>query len=274
MSDLGAAGLAPWSVASQPLRHLAAMLPRSARPIAATLQMEMMEEVRASPCECDAENAATCASVKQRSDDLSPAAQRRSTVAAVRVHGGHASGIRLSDRERCRRLVTSLPWLGGQLLACITDVSMLFAEVAGASLALVNTVTALVLFVFVLDLALRTYTYRRMLLRSLPAHVDFLVIGVSLILYIVGLVAEAQAQVTSSRGVSASMRSLIVVLRLLRAARALAMLAKAGGAGSAAARQATGENKRRYVDVVCAIAPRTRCAACAAARGFSARAQR
>ena len=59
----------------------------------------------------------------------------------------------------------------------------------------------------------------------------------------------AEAHVTSSRHVSSSLRTLIVALRWLRTARALTMLVKTAGAGSTAARQATGNNKRRFVDL-------------------------
>ena len=66
---------------------------------------------------------------------------------------------------------------------------------------------------------------------------DLTVVGVSIILYVVGVVAEANSHVSSTRGLSAGLRSLVVVLRWLRALRAAAMLYKTSSAASSAARQ-------------------------------------
>ena len=212
----------------------------TARPIAATLAMEMVEpDVAANDPETGG------------STDYSSPLQRRRTVEAVSVYGGLVAGS-LSRRERCRRFVNSLGWQSCQLFACLTALAMLLAEVGGASLAVVNAVTAFVLATFVIDLAVRMYVYRRMLLRSLPFWFDFIVISVSLILYLVGVIAEAHAHVTSSRGVGASLRSLIVALRWLRAARTVAALVRTTSSSTSAARHITGENKRRFVDLVSA----------------------
>ena len=220
----------------------------TARPIAGSLSMEMVGvEVRGADQE----------------QPLSPQMKRQQTLRAVQTRGGHAAGERLSGRERCRRLINSLSWQSGQLIACLADVSMLLADVAGAHLSVVNTVTFFVLLLFCFDLALRAYTFRRMLFRSAWAYFDFTIVGLSVILFVVGVVEEANAHVTSTRGVSASLRSLIVVLRWLRAARAMAMLIKTSSASTSAARQVTGDNKKRYVDLeagfdldLCYVRPR------------------
>ena len=96
-------------------------------------------------------------------------------------------------------------------------------------------VTGLVLLVYVTDLALRAFTFRRMLLRRGWAWFDFIVVTVSVVLFFVSLGAEAAEHTSSSRGVSTGLRSLLVALRWLRALRAAAMLAKTGRAGRAAA---------------------------------------
>ena len=78
--------------------------------------------------------------------------------------------------------------------------------------------------------------------------------------YLVGVVAESNAHATTSRGVGASLRSLLVVLRWLRAARAVAMVLKTAhsGAGTGAARQLTGENKSAVFIAVKAQRPNNR----------------
>jgi hypothetical protein len=178
--------------------------------------------------------------------------ERKETLAAVAVHGGLIAGPRLSPRERTRRLGNSLGWQSGQLLACLVDLIVLFVELSSeVSFAVVNTITALVLLVFVADLALRTFTYRKALLRSCWAYVDFSIVGASLLLFVVGVVAEAEAGAheTSSRRVGTGLRGLVVALRWLRALRATAMLVKTGVSGRAAARQKVSSNKRRFVDL-------------------------
>jgi hypothetical protein len=206
-----------------------------ARPFGATLPVESL----ASPLELESTTAVV---------PVSPTAVH--IARAVRAHGGHAAGVRLSQRERYRRWVHSLGWQSAQLMACVIDLSMLLAESSGAPLALVNTVTGLVLLIFTVDLSVRAFVYRRMLLKSPWAYFDITVVGASLILYLIGIAAEANEHVTSSRGVSASLRGLIVVLRWFRAARALAVMVKTSGTGTTAARQLTGQNKRRFVDLV------------------------
>ena len=215
----------------------------TAKPLAATLEM-----VSVVP---GVELASPAIRSSHQAEMVSPDMQRRRTLAAVEKHGGHAAGIILTPREKCRRFINSLRWQSGQLLACIVDMSMLFADISieDLSFALIDTITGLVLTVFVVDLCLRVYTYRKMLLRSPIAYFDFSIVGLSLLLYFVGIAAEASSHVTSSRGAGAALRSLIIVLRWLRAARAFTILVKTSSAGSSAARNVTGENKKRYVDL-------------------------
>ena len=93
-------------------------------------------------------------------------------MTAVQQHGGRAAGEQLSKREHCRRLLNSLGWQSAQLLACLSDLSMLLADIGGAPLAMVNTVTGFVLLLFSVDLGLRIYAFRRMLLRCACLGLD------------------------------------------------------------------------------------------------------
>ena len=216
----------------------------TARPIASTLRVEILDR---------AENqAAGEPSAPEQVDDDEGSArlQRQRMMQMVQRHGGTAAGVRLSPRERTRRLLLSLWWISGQLLACVCDVSMLIAEFHGASLTLVDVVTFFVLLAFCADLALRAFTYRRMLLRSAWAFFDFTIVGLSVILYLVGLAERVDGgSTTSPRTVGTGLRSLIIALRWVRALRAVSALLRTGGAGRSAARQLTGQNKRRYVDL-------------------------
>ena len=162
---------------------------------------------------------------------------------------GH-TGMRASRRERCRRMLNSLCWQSSQLLAALTDLTVLIIDVStDIPFDAVDTVTGLVLAAFCVDLALRAYTYRWMLLGRPWAWFDFSVVGISVILFITAVAAEASERAVSSQRVSTGLRGLIVALRWLRAMRAALALIRTSTAGQKAARQATGENKRRYVDL-------------------------
>ena len=125
---------------------------------------------------------------ERRSQLVSAAEQRRRTVVLVQEHGGKVVGEQHSSRERCRRFVNSLQWQSTQLLAALLDLAMLFFEMNGGTLAVVNGVTALVLAVFCFDLVLRTYTYRQMLFRSVVAYFDFFIVCAScLMLFMPGM---------------------------------------------------------------------------------------
>ena len=117
----------------------------TAKPLAATLEM-----VSVVP---GVELASPAIRSSHQAEMVSPDMQRRRTLAAVEKHGGHAAGIILTPREKCRRFINSLRWQSGQLLACIVDMSMLFADISieDLSFALIDTITGLVLTVFVVD---------------------------------------------------------------------------------------------------------------------------
>ena len=228
--------------------------------MAATLTVEIMENGECengdsadSPGKPSAGTSAqmnrSSSSPEHLADATSPRLQRQRTLAAVQAHGGHVAGARLTRREQCRRMLNSIWWISGQLAACLCDLGMLIAEINDASLTLVDTVTFFVLLTFCADLGLRWYTYRRMLLRSCWAWFDFTIVGLSVILYLAGLAAGIEGSTTSSRTVGTGLRGLVVTLRWVRAVRAAAMLLKTGSASRSAARQLTGENKRRYVDL-------------------------
>ena len=174
--------------------------------------------------------------------------RRRRTLHAVQMHGGHAAGGRLSRREECRRFTSSLPWQSSQLLAALTDVSMLLYDMAGGPLYLIQTVTGVVLAVYCVDLALRTYAYGKLALRSPCAWFDYIVVASSLVLYLVDLAADA-GRSGGSRSAGVGLRALIVTTRWVRALRVGVVLVRASTNGQLAARHATGENKRRCADL-------------------------
>ena len=129
------------------------------------------------------------------------------------------AGQRLSRREKCRRHLNSLGWQSGQLLACLADIIMLFAEMNGASVHSTNTVTFFVLLIFMVDLALRIYTFRQMLLRRPWAYFDFIVVGLSVIIFFVGVANEAELGVETSdddvQKIGTGLRGLLVFMRWL-----------------------------------------------------------
>ena len=206
-----------------------------ARPLASTLTMEIVGDGDDGP--------------RVSTKVANEAEQRRKTIMAVQEHGGKVVGEQLSSREKAGRFVNSLRWQSAQLCAALLDLAMLIVEVNGGPLAVVNGLTALVLLVFCTDLVMRAYAYREMLFRSVVAYFDFTIVGASLILYLVGVIAEASEHVDTSRSVSASLRGLIVALRWLRALRVMVVVVRSSTSGQRAARQATGANKKRYIDL-------------------------
>ena len=100
-----------------------------------------------------------------------PSLQRRRSEhrrkALVEAQGGKRVGERWTRRQWLRRMLVSAKWQGFLLATAGVDMAMLIVEIhAPRVMPLVNTVTALVLGVFGLDLALRVYTFRSLLLRS------------------------------------------------------------------------------------------------------------
>lgn len=63
------------------------------------------------------------------------------------------------------------------------------------------------------------------------------------------IIAESNEHVSTTANVGSSLRVLIILLRWLRAARIALVLVRANETGRKAARQQTGGNKRRYVDL-------------------------
>ena len=139
------------------------------------------------------ETVGTTSSTAEHSERSASALHRAATLAAVQQDGGHAAGARLSDREHCRRMLLSLRWQAAVLAAAAADVSMLFADLAGAPHSLVLAVTALVLGLFCIDVLLRTFAYRRLLLRSAWFWFDVAVLVASLVGFALSVGAEARA---------------------------------------------------------------------------------
>jgi len=180
-------------------------------------------------------------------EDRRPALERQRTLRAVQA--GRRVAPRLSPRERCRRFTQSIRWQSGQLLAAIIDLTMLIYELNGGLVAVIQTTTILVLLIYSCDLALRAYTYRGMLLRNPWAWFDYSVISFSILMWLLETIVKANAQVTSAQDVSAGLRGLIVFLRWVRSIRIFFLLMRQVKAGQHAARQQTGENKKRYIDL-------------------------
>lgn len=197
------------------------------RPITSVLPVEVLTAEPARP--------SSRASLHRQRSEL-----RRLQLEAVRMHGGRAAGHTQTPRERCRRMLVSAKWQGFLLATALVDITMLVIEVnVAGSQAAVNAVTALVLCIFVVDLVIRGYTYRAHLCRSGWFWFDLLVVGLSIVLYIVGAALSdvsggASTPATVARGGKA-LRGLIVALRWIRSARFAAKLAQTAVSGATSA---------------------------------------
>ena len=190
---------------------------------------------------------------------------RKRTLDAVRRHGGHAGGEVMSARERLRRFVMSIKWQFFLLITALIDVCMLIVESSEGETSAINWITAIVLTIFCIDLGLRAYAYRKLLLRSPWAWFDFIVVGASVILYFVGLAqpedlsvnvtyvaatgtSEAGGATSAARG-GRAVRGLVTALRAMRASRFAAKMLQFSTSAKTGARHLTGENKKRFVDL-------------------------
>ena len=136
------------------------------KPISAVIPVEVLSaeiEMRPRPAE-----------FKRQQSEL-----RKRTLDAVRRHGGHAGGEVMSARERLRRFVMSIKWQFFLLITALIDVCMLIVESSEGETSAINWITAIVLTIFCIDLGLRAYAYRKLLLRSPWAWFDFIVVGAS-----------------------------------------------------------------------------------------------
>ena len=110
------------------------------------------------------------------------------------------------------------------------------------------------LTLFVADLTLRAFAYRKLMLRSVWAYFDVIVVGLSIILYIVGLAqrddlaAATTAPASAARG-GRAVRGIVLALRALRSARFAAKMVQVSKHAKTSARHLTGENKKRFVDL-------------------------
>jgi hypothetical protein len=183
---------------------------------------------------------------------------RKRTLEAVAKHGGRAVGDGLPPRERVRLFVFALKWQLFLLVTALVDVLMLVAEGASSSEetpVAVNVVTAIVLFIFLFDLGLRAYAFRCMMLKRPWAWFDSIVVGVSIVLFVVSLAFESSAASGGGAAASATrggraLRGLMTALRAMRASRFAAKMLQLSSSATAGARHVTGENKQRFVDLV------------------------
>jgi len=182
--------------------------------------------------------------------------KRQEKLEAVQALGGHAAGKRMTGRQRARWMIEGWKWQLFLLVVAFIDIAMLFVELNAGPGAMipVAVVTFVVLFIFVVDLIIRYYAFRNKLFSSFWFWFDFFVVAFSIVLFLIGLgfgstdAEVGQSGSTAARGGKA-LRGMIVALRWLRAARLVIKLTQAKGGASTAARHATGENKKRYVDL-------------------------
>ena len=161
---------------------------------------------------------------------------------------------RLSNREKIRRFLNTMSWQAFMLLVVLVDLSMLLTDVLGGSLRLEQIVTVSVLLVFVADLSLRFYALgSRIFVRQWVSWFDGTIVFVTLVLLIYEAVEEAKTGVASTAvalaRASRTAKTIIYALRVARVVRGLRMLDRVGRGTQAAARQLTGENKKRFVDL-------------------------
>ena len=195
-------------------------------------------------------------------DRTRPRLSNAEMVETVEKEGGKAAGETLTPRMRCHRHLSGIKWQLALILICCLDVAMLVVESAnGSSNVLVHVVTALVLSAFVLDIAIRFYTYRTRLLACHSAasvwfYFDVLVVGASVIFFFWALAIAEEATSTAASATPAAaargakaLRGVILALRWMRSARFATKLLPTSNAGRRAARRITSQNKRRYVDL-------------------------
>ena len=161
---------------------------------------------------------------------------------------------RLSSREKVRRGLNSLHWQAVIMIAVVVDLSMIVVDVAGGPLIPVQVVTGLVLLVFTLDLALRFYALRcRLFFKRWESWFDLVIVVASAALLGVEIVQEMKTGVASSAAAlaraSRAAKSIIISLRVARVVRGIRMATRVGRGTQAAARQLTGENKKRFIDL-------------------------
>ena len=182
--------------------------------------------------------------------------KRQEKLEAVQALGGFAAGKRQTGRQRARWMIEGWKWQLFLLVVAFIDLAMLFVELNAGPGAIipVAVVTFIVLSIFVVDLLIRYYAFRNKLFNSFWFWFDFLVVAFSIVLFLVGLgfgstdADVGQTGSTAARGGKA-LRGMIIALRWLRAARLVMKLTQVKGGASKAARHATGENKKRYVDL-------------------------
>ncbi|KAL1499580.1 hypothetical protein AB1Y20_011780 [Prymnesium parvum] len=186
--------------------------------------------------------------------------QRKSLVDAVAVHGGHATGIVMAQREACRRFLATLRWQIFLLGAALIDISVLLVNLAegdDANLVVGEVATVVVLVVFTVDIILRLYTFRFLFFRFLWNWFDLIVVVVSVALLLLEFILEATTQTTSAAVLfaraSRTGKAVVLSLRWARAVRALRLLTKVGSGSAQALRHQTGENKKRFVDLAHSI---------------------
>lgn len=243
MAATGAVVASSGKVKGRRLRLLRSYTSPKAKPIQKSIPVEVLGSVDIDP---------RMALKRQQSER---SVRRREKLEAVRRHGGHAAGEKQTSRERIRRLVMSLKWQLLLLLTALVDVMMLIVEGANPEAqTAVDVVTAVVLSLFVVDLSLRAHAYRKLLLRSPWAYFDVIVVGLSIILYFVGLAAEDDMSAATTAPTSAArggraVRGIVLALRALRSARFAAKMFQVSKSAKTSARHLTGENKKRFVDL-------------------------
>ena len=88
-------------------------------------------------------------------------------VESIRKVGGRrATGERYSRREKLHMLISGIPWLSVQLIAALVDIVILLikGDLEWPRTILVSS--GLVTIIFCIDLVLRIFTYRRVLLAT------------------------------------------------------------------------------------------------------------
>eukprot|EP00041_Stephanoeca_diplocostata_P024322 m.612927 g.612927 ORF g.612927 m.612927 type:complete len:553 (-) comp22500_c2_seq4:674-2332(-) len=154
-----------------------------------------------------------------------------------------------TTREKVRLTIIGIHWQFMILVVCIIDVALLFTQL-GEGVSAEDTgivvMTVIVLFVYSLDIVLRLYAYRPYLFFKKIGNVfDFVVVLASIILQSMEH-TTAGAGVGALRGIRAAYR-VAIALRVLRTLTVVQR--QASGELTRAARNVTGENKKRFVDL-------------------------
>lgn len=175
---------------------------------------------------------------------------RASLHAQIKNKGANTLGFRLPLRERCRRWLVSLPWQLALIVLIVMDITFVIASETDEYLHenASRAVASVVACVLVADLALRGFVYRGMLctcsLLALGYTIDAVGVLATLILlaYEIATVKDGALPARSvSYGVRIA-RGVLLGLRVMPRLRSVKRL-------QAAARNVTGENKKRLVDL-------------------------